>query len=113
MLQTILRGDTQMVRSELEEFVGQEVGVEYTVERVGRGGQFRCIKFVKVFVVREHKLVQVAEVHHIHVQKPTEFLFSQKEGVVVRAVGRVLAYTKKGGVRDFTVQEFRAERVVK
>lgn len=101
-----------MARTEIQEFVGQEVGVEYEVERVGRGGQFRCIKFVKVFVVRDHKLVQVAEVHHIHVQKPSKFLMSQKEGVKVRAIGKVLEYVKKGGVHDFTVQEFRSERVV-
>jgi hypothetical protein len=102
-----------MDREDLKEFVGQEVGVEYTVENFGRGGRFRCIKFTKVFVVRDHKLVQVAEVDHIHVQKPTDFLRSQPVGAKVRAIGKVLEYVKKSGVHDFTVQEFRSERVVK
>lgn len=102
-----------MDREDLKDLVGQEVGVEYTVEYFGRGGRFRCIKFTKVFVVRDHKLVQVTEIDHIHVQEPTDFLRSQEVGTKVRAIGKVLEYVKKGGKHDYTVQQFRSERVVK
>ena len=102
------------MRTELESLVGKEVGVEFTVEKKGRrtGGEVRCIKFTKVMVVEDHKLKVVAEVHHIWIQNVPEFLSVSKEGDVLRGIGTVLEYTKKGGVRDYTVQNLRNLRKV-
>lgn len=99
------------MRTEIQGLVGQEVGVEFTVEKKGMGGKVRCIKFVKVMVVENHKLVQVCEIHHVWIQ--SDCLSSYSEGQVLRAVGTVLEYTKKGNVRDYTVQKLRGVRVVR